>query len=265
MSNTRQLTYFWQRHVLRRTTLLADQLPLGLAMKVYAADDVGRRLFKYKVHEPWLLRWLEACPAPTEGALALDVGANIGWYSLVLDRLAGASLQIHAFEPDPENRTLLLENIDRNRANNVTVSNLALGDSEGSAMLNQYRTINRGKHSLLPLEGAVGHIRVDVGTLDAYLDRAGLGNTEIWLLKLDVEGLEPAVLRGASTSLAHVARLILEYSPAFYAAAEAQAMLEQLYSAGLQPHLLKDGEWQPVTVAQLLMLEAQCDTVWCRR
>ncbi len=264
MSTTRQLAYFWQRHVLRRTTLVADQLPLGLAMKVYAADDVGRRLFKYKVHEPSLLRWLETRPAPARGAVALDVGANIGWYSLVLDRLAGASLRVHAFEPDPDNRALLLQNIALNHAANVTVSNLALADSAGPAMLNRYRNINRGKHSLLPLEGAVGQVEVEVSTLDAYLDTVGLSDADIWLMKLDVEGLEPAVLRGAALSLTRVARLILEYSPAFYDRVEAQAMLEQLSSAGLHPHLLEGGEWQPVTIAHLLALDDQRDTVWSR-
>lgn len=264
MSNNRQLNYFWQRHVLRRPVLVADELPLGLTMRVYAPDDVGRRLFKYRVHEPHLLHWLENRPAPRAGALALDIGANIGWYSLVLDRLAGGGLKVHAFEPDPDNRKLLQDNVDLNGAESVTVNELALGDTAGTATLNRYRDINRGKHSLLPLDGMVDKITVPVSTLDGYLDQAGLANADIWLLKLDVEGFEPAVFRGASSSLARVAALILEYSPMFYESPEAQGMLEQLWSTGLRPHRFTGDSWEPVSVTDLLAMSEQCDTVWTR-
>lgn len=264
MTAGRQLSYFWQRQVLRRSILTADGLPLGLSMRVYAPDDVGRRLFKYRVHEPHLLKWLEGRPAPDTGALALDAGANIGWYSLVLDRLSAGSLQVHAFEPDPDNRALLQENLELNGADHVAVSDLALGDSSGSASLNRYRDINRGKHSLLPLAGAVDSIPVPVSTLDDYLQNAGLAAADIWLLKLDVEGHEPAVLRGAASSLKRVRAVILEYSPMFYPRSEAQAMLEQLWSAGLRPSGYRQGAWSPVTIPQLLARENQCDTVWVR-
>lgn len=264
MSARLQLAYFWQRHVLRRKTLRVDNLPLGLVMEVYAPDDVGRRLFKYRVHEPHVLRWIETRPAPPKGALALDVGANIGWYSLVLDRLAGTSLQVHAFEPDPANRALLVKNIRLNQARQVTVSELALGDTSGPATLNRYRDINRGKHSLLPLEGAVSHVAVNVDTLDAYLARAGLANADIWLLKLDVEGFEPAVVRGASTSLARVRALILEYSPMFHEREDAQAMLDLLWSHGLRPCWWVNNKWTAISLTQLLACKQQRDTVWCR-
>lgn len=264
MSGNRQLAYFWQHHILRRSTLMAEDLPLGLSMKVHAPDDVGRRLFKYRVHEPQLLRWLESRPAPREGALALDVGANIGWYSLVLDRLAGNTLQVHAFEPDPGNRALLQENVDLNRAASVRVSDLALGDVNGPARLNRYRDINQGKHSLLPLEGCVGSISVPVTTLDTYLAESNLTNADIWLLKLDVEGHEPAVIRGARAALARVGAIILEYSPMYYVRQEAQKMLAALWATGLRPRWLDRDEWVPVAIPQLLALQEQRDTVWCR-
>lgn len=264
MSARRQFAYFWQRHVLRRKTLRVDNLPLGLVMEVYAADDVGRRLFKYRVHEAHLLGWIETLPAPAQGALALDVGANIGWYSLVFNRLAGKDLQIHAFEPDPDNRALLEKNIRLNQAGQVTVSGFALGDMSGTATLHRYRDINRGKHSLVPLAGAVNHIAVSVDTLDAYLERTGLADADIWLLKLDVEGFEPAVVRGAVASLARVHAVILEYSPMFHEREHAKAMLEQLWSHGLRPCWLEEGRWTPVTLPQLLACKHQSDTVWCR-
>ena len=91
MSLARQLAWGWQRFVLGRERLLADDLPLGLRLEVPARDDVGRRLYKYGVHEPLVLDWMNRLPVPAPGALTLDVGANLGWYSVVLDRLAGCA------------------------------------------------------------------------------------------------------------------------------------------------------------------------------
>ena len=87
VSVKRQLAYFWQRHVLRRRVMLAEGLPLGMRFRFHAADDVGRHLFKYRLYEPHLLDYLTTMPAPQPGALVFDVGANLGWYPVLLHRL----------------------------------------------------------------------------------------------------------------------------------------------------------------------------------
>ncbi len=264
MSARRQLDYLWQRFLLGKDTLLAEDLPLGLRLEVPTRDDVGRRLYKYGFHEPDVLDWIQALPVPEPGALALDVGANLGWYTLVLDRLTGGRLEVHAFEPDPDNRALLARNLDLNDAARVTVSALALSDQVGEARLNRYRAINRGKHSLLPLEGAVDSVPVQVGTLDDYLEAAGLGDRPLWLLKLDVEGLEPAVIRGAARTLHRIEHLVMEYSPMYHEPGAAEAMTEALWNAGLRP-ALHDGEtWIDCSPGDLSRLEDQRDTTWRR-
>lgn len=261
----RQASYLWQRFVLRRSSLLADGLPLGLRLRVPARDDVGRRLFKYRVHEPAVLEWLGGLPAPPPGALAVDVGANLGWYSVVLHRLSCGALDVHAFEPDPVNRKLLEENLALNGADAVHVSPLALADASGTARLNRYRDINRGKHSLLPLEGAVDSIAVRRGTLDGYLDDRGLSERPLWLLKIDVEGLEADVIRGAHQALTRTGALMMEYSPMYLEPEAGRAMLATLEAAGLCPFLHDGQAWAPCTVAELMALKDQRDTVWRRR
>lgn len=264
MSAGRQLSWFLQRFVLRRRRLMADGLPLGMRLEVPAADDVGRRLFKYRVHEAPILRWLQERPAPRAGELAIDAGANLGWYAVLLDRLSAGRLDIHAFEPDPDNRALLARNLALNDARRVTVRDQALADREGTATLHRYRDLNRGKHSLRPLAGAVGEVTVRCARLDDVLREAGLDDRPVWLLKIDVEGLEPAVVRGAAASLQRVRSLVLEYSPMYYEGEEAATMLRSLVAAGLRPALWDGARWTPCSAERVGALTEQRDTVWTR-
>jgi FkbM family methyltransferase len=264
VTSSRQLAYFLQRFLLRREHLTADGLPFGMRLEVPAADDVGRRLFKYRVHEAPVLDWLQDRPAPRSGDLAIDVGANLGWYSVLLDRLSAGRLDIHAFEPDPDNRALLDRNLALNGADRVCVSDLALTDHAGSAPLHRYRSINRGKHSLRPMPGAVDAVSVRCARLDDTLREAGLGTRDIWLFKIDVEGLEPAVIRGAADSLARAQAVVLEYSPMYHEGQEGRDMLRSLADAGLRPALWDGARWASCSLETLAGLTEQRDTVWSR-
>jgi FkbM family methyltransferase len=260
----RQLRWFWQSRILRRERLLADGLPLGMRLRVPARDDVGRRIYKYGIHEAPVFTWLDQRPAPGRDAIALDIGANLGWYAVLLDRLAAGRLAVHAFEPDPDNRALLEENLLLNDSDAVTVSELALADRAGEALLHRYRSINLGKHSLLPMEGAVDSVDVRTGTVDAYLASKGLDRRPIWLMKIDAEGVEPDVIRGAAASLDRVESLMLEYSPLFYSDGDGDSMLRTISASGLRPERWDGGAWRRTSVDELAALPGQHDTVWSR-
>jgi FkbM family methyltransferase len=265
VNTTRQLRYAWERFVRRRQELLADGLPLGLRLWVATRDDVGRRLYKYGTHEPHVLAWLERQPCPEPGALVVDAGANLGWYTLLLDRLGAGEFAVHAFEPDPDNRALLERNCALNQALNVTIEAAALSDERGEAILHRYRDINRGKHSLRPLARSVGSVTVATDTLDGYLARKGLGNRDIWLLKIDVEGVEPEVIRGAAASLARVHIVLLEFTPAFMDRESCTGMLDRLFQAGLTPSVWDGRAWAPVERDRLERESRQRDTLWTRK
>lgn len=265
MSAARQLRYAWERFVRRRRELLADGLPLGLRLWVATRDDVGRRLYKYRTHEPHVLAWLERLPCPQPGALVVDAGANLGWYTLLLDRLGAGHFAVHAFEPDPDNRALLERNCALNEARNVTIEAAALSDERGEATLNRYRAINRGKHSLRPLAGSVGSVTVATDTLDGYLARKRLADRDIWLLKIDVEGVEPEVIRGAALSLSRVHIVLLEFTPAFMDEESCADMLDRLSRAGLTPSVWDGHTWAPVERDRLERETRQCDTLWTRK
>ncbi len=132
------------------------------------------------------------------GDAVLDVGANIGVYTLLAAAKVGSSGSIHAFEPGPEAHRRLIENLQLNRLKNVTVHACALGDSTGQVdFLNRCDTTNR-----MQTTADAGKSVVTVP--DAKLD--DLVGHDCVLGKMDIEGAEPIALRGAD-------RLLKEANP----------------------------------------------------
>jgi FkbM family methyltransferase len=230
------LSYLWQR-------LVPFRLPVGrhrasgLRFRFRPRDVVGRHILRYQDYEPaisaCLLEHLRGCAAP---GLFVDVGANIGWFSLNAARCPGVS-QVLAFEPDPGNHALLCENLDFNALSaRVLPIACALGAANGMALLHRYRGTNPGRHSLLQAHGH-GQSLVAVETLDAVLTHLGYADAPIHTLKLDVEGYEPAVMAGASRALERAAMVVIELSRELSEAGslDFEAMLAQLAGAGLRP------------------------------
>jgi len=143
----------------------------------------------------------------------IDVGANIGWYTLVAARALAERGHVHSFEPDPAHVAKLSANVAVNRLANVTVNELALSDRTGTATLH-LNTLNRGDNSLLPLSTREGSAIVKLGRLDDY---PGLSRERPIVIKIDVQGTEIDVLAGARKLLdSHPREIVLlcEISPA---------------------------------------------------
>ncbi|HWI19734.1 MAG TPA: FkbM family methyltransferase [Vicinamibacterales bacterium] len=128
------------------------------------------------------------------GDTVADVGANIGEVSIVLSRGVGPHGRVFAFEPHPRIFRFLTGNLSLNGCANVTARNLALGAELGTVRMSDDRRddMNRVTQS--------GAIEVPCSTLDAELP-----DGPIAFLKIDVEGFELSVLRGAQLALARTA------------------------------------------------------------
>ena len=192
-------------------TVAARALPLGLQIRGYKRDAVGRGLYRRKVHEPGLTKFLLEefqNPAPRN---FLDLGANIGYFSCLLGKLAGPSGKVVSIEPEPLNRELLEENLRRNSVANVTVHACAVGAAEGTAKLGIYKPANRGRHSMVDLESCRTFIQVPVRRLDDLLQGSAVQSWD--LLKIDVEGYEPFVFEGATQTLSRTQMLAMEFLP----------------------------------------------------
>jgi FkbM family methyltransferase len=133
----------------------------------------------------------------------IDVGAHVGYYTLMGARLAK---EVIAFEPNPSNYKFLRFNVFLNRLNNVKAVGAAVSDFNGHAKLYLPK---QGKRSLsdqgtLAYEGK-DSVEVPVVMLDTFLERIDSQS----VIKVDVEGAELNVIKGALKTIAKGVRLII--------------------------------------------------------
>lgn len=136
-----------------------------------------------------------AIGALREGDIAIDIGAHIGYFSLLFRLLVGASGTVFAFEPMPDTYRRLLHNIIRNCFTNVLPLPLAIADQEGSAKF-FFNSRNEGESSLLEI-GDSPSCEVQVTNLDRMF--ADILPTRPRLLKIDAEGVEVLILKGGQS------------------------------------------------------------------
>jgi FkbM family methyltransferase len=148
-----------------------------------------------------------------EGDTAIDVGANVGSYSVIMSALCGKTGHVIAFEPHPEARKVIDVNFNLNPTlKKPTIVPAACSDAAGKSKFFCYPSSARSMLVKRDLSGLPPEeIEVDVVTLDDFLLDHQLG--EIKLIKIDVEGAEVAVLRGAREILESKAIIICELHP----------------------------------------------------
>lgn len=125
-----------------------------------------------------------------KGSVLYDIGANIGWYTIVGSRRVGRKGKVFAFEPDPDNFGLLWRNVIENRRANVALFPMAVADRSGRASLARSPN-NMGDHRLDSRTSDRETIAVPVTTLEAVL-AAGLPVPDV--IKLDTRGCEAKIL-----------------------------------------------------------------------
>lgn len=203
---------------------LDDGLP---QLAVFGFEHVGRTVTvwgRYERDELELLRdALQARGLLVGDGLCLDIGANVGNHALFF---APLFREVWAFEPNP--RTFTLLQLNASLADNVRCVNLGLSDAVGSALL-RVPTDNIGMATLQP--GAPGvAVACELQRLD---DIPGLVGRRVALVKIDVEGHEPAALRGAMAMLQRDRPVVVfEQHPHDINAAGASPTMEVLRQAG---------------------------------
>ena len=170
-----------------------------LRIGLYLQDELALRYALGQQFEPDVCEVFRK--VVKSGHVVFDVGANIGQFTLLAAKRVGASGSVHAFEPAPEEYRKLGANVSLNGFSNVVVNHVAICDRVGEAVL---RTAGPGLglyNSLgTPLTSSlIGHISVPCTTLDCYVEAGGVLRVD--LLKVDVEGAELGVLRGAARLL----------------------------------------------------------------
>ena len=181
----------------------------------------------------------------TPGMTVIDVGANIGLYSLLAGRKVGPAGRVIAFEPVPEIFDRLQKHILLNGLTNVTVSRIAVSDTNGSSRLFLGKTGSSG--SLFRQESSRS-IAVDTETLDSFIRRNHVGKVDA--VKVDAEGAEMCILRGMQRLLASDKPLLMLeiLPPAFQPAGNsAETLFGEVVSRGYAAFLMRGGETRAVT------------------
>jgi FkbM family methyltransferase len=245
-------------------TIMARDLPLGLRLETYKRDAVGRGLYRRGVHEPALTKFLLSTFSNGPSCNFIDAGANIGYFTGVMSKLAGRAGKVLAIEPEPQNVRLLERNINLNGLTNVELHACAIGAGEGTARLGLYKAVNRGRHSLVDVGKRVS-IDVPVRRLDGLTKKPG-GATSWSLLKIDVEGYEGFALDGAAETLSHTEILVTEYSPEYLRKAgfEPALFFENLSRRFSRIFRVRETDLVEVTAAECLRSENQVDLVFRR-
>jgi len=143
------------------------------------------------------------------GMIVLDIGAHHGFYTLLASRKVGKKGKVIAFEPSPRERRRLVRHLRINGCSNVRVEALALAAKEEETTLFVVKGRETGLNSLRPTKAdePLETISVTVTTLDGYLEQKGIAAVDF--IKMDVEGTELEVLKGATHLLSRPPRPVI--------------------------------------------------------
>lgn len=181
-------------------------------------STVGRSIYSKGIYEQETTCFISSKIKP--GMTILDIGADIGYYTILFAKHAGSKGQVYAFEPIPRAKQYLDKNILMNRFDNVKTFGFALFDKSGKVCLEEPLTKSKINPSKKKLSG--NDIQVEMKIFDEWKLKEKINNVD--LVKLDVEGAELNILRGMKDTLqSQHPKILIEVHP------------QQLKSFGFSP------------------------------
>lgn len=164
----------------------------GMKVKGNAKDIIQQYIYYFGVWEPHLTRWISHRLEP--GDTFVDVGANIGYYSLLASRLVGKGGTVVAIEASPTTFEELRVNLALNGVSNVRAVNIAAAESAGTVGIYRGHEYNTGLTTILEGRGFDLECEVRSAPLSTILHADEACNAR--LIKIDVEGAEWSVVAG---------------------------------------------------------------------
>ncbi len=221
--------------------------------RMWLDDKDTLELAVHGVYEPMETALLREYLKP--GQTFVDVGANIGYYTLLAARAVGPKGRVYAFEPDPANFKLLEKNTAANGYHrNVVMVSKALSNKGGSARL-YLNPVNRGDHRIYNPRDGRESVAIETLALDEYLKKWG---PEVHFIKMDIQGAEAAALDGMKGLIRKNKglKLVTEFSPGALKAfgSDPRKYLRDLQALGFRLLEISEKEKtvKPVAAAQLL-------------
>jgi FkbM family methyltransferase len=234
----------------------------GMSIRVVWTDVIGYSICTDGYYDISSVRVLNKILK--QGMTFVDVGTHVGQYTLVASDIVGPTGTVHSFEPQPDTFELLRHNVETNGLANVQLNRCALSETCVDTELYLASPDNVGQSSFRRPHNYSGNaITVQCRTLDDYVEEHGIA---INVIKIDVEGAELSVLRGATKLLSGSAKpcLIIEFWEQFQqeygsSCAEMASFLSThgytlfwITEAGLLPYARKNEEPRSATAINVL-------------
>jgi FkbM family methyltransferase len=204
MKPARPLRWLAESATLLSTLLTVEvQLPTPGGVLRFRCPNAQtlRRAYTLFIKEPGTIAWLDEDLRP--GDLFLDVGANVGVYTLYAAQRVGSSGHVFAVEPHLRNAVALMDNVLSNELQErVSLLTVALCDAPGAARFDYREWRTGSSHSQLAVDGGAANGISELKlaqSIDALIDAKTIRTPN--LIKIDVDGIEPLIVRGMARLL----------------------------------------------------------------
>lgn len=184
MSKRARVRWNSVRHIWRRGLHLESD---------FSVDNTGWILYSYGCLDYYDER--EIRKFLRSGDVCFDVGAHIGYYSLLFSRWVEPTGRVYSYEPVPFTHSFLRRNLQHNRTSNVVVEQIAIGDASGFVRMS---TVPDGRLGWSNVNDS-GELETWCTTIDAEVERLGLEHLDF--IKMDVEGYEMRAWEGATRTI----------------------------------------------------------------
>jgi len=158
--------------------------------KIYLDKNDSLKLSLNRIYEPLLTKYI--CNHIKTGDTIVDIGANIGYYTVIFAELTGISGKVYAFEPDPENFLILVKNAQHNKLSNVIMIEKAVSDINDFIRL-YLNEENRGDNRIYDSNDGRKSIKITAVKLDDFFINK---ENQIDFIKIDIQGAEYSALLG---------------------------------------------------------------------
>ncbi len=214
--------------------------------KMYVdAEDIGvvPFLLDKGIFEPFETELLNGLIM--QNMTVVNIGANIGYYTLIAANKVGPNGKVYAFEPEPQNYKLLVKNIEENGYKNVVAIQAAVSDKRGTRELFLDR-LNLGAHSLAEknIREKNRFVEIETNSLDNFLEKYSKGFFKADLILIDTEGSEGLILNGASKILENnKLKIVMEFWPYGLAnmGTDALGLLKKMENQGFVIKFIDEG------------------------
>jgi FkbM family methyltransferase len=246
----------------RLASMLGRSVKVSVMGKTFNMDlrdgAVSSTLFAEGIWEPEETAFLEKILRP--GMVFVDIGANIGYYTVMASGLVGSTGKVFAFEPDPRNFALLERNIAENHCENVFIDQKAVAASTRRVFLyrsegnyGDHRTYNPSDDALRQHKSKRSAVAVEALSLDDYFAEHPTG---IDVLKMDIQGSEYDAFIGMRRTLQRNSdvTILTEFWPTGLkqAGATPDLFLDEVRACGFQIYRLEQGRIQEVSSNEIL-------------